>query len=67
MDLLHITKNSNFNNKSSPKASIAIPSSQHSSTKVKAKQPPSKNGAGQQSSTTLPHITLLQNQIVKSQ
>jgi hypothetical protein len=26
MDLMHITKNSNFNNKSSPKSSIAAPS-----------------------------------------
>ena len=35
MDLMHITKNSNFNNKSSPKGSIAIPFSQQSGSTTK--------------------------------
>ncbi len=33
MDLMHITKNNNYNNKSSPKSSIAIPSQSGPSSK----------------------------------
>ena len=47
MDLMHITKNTNYNNKSSPKSSIAIPSHQGSNSKQQNKKTqPNKNGLG---------------------